>query len=85
MRTPPQLRLLLVTAYYGELFPTMRPPSEAASLFFVRCVDPHQQRQHFPWQILRNFIAAPQRLTYRGAHGGSRRCFRVGQPISLIA
>jgi hypothetical protein len=45
---------------------------------------PEKERLHFVWQVLRNFVAAPQHFTYRSAHGGSPGYFCVRQPISLV-
>jgi hypothetical protein len=38
---------------------------------FTQRVHLHQHRKHLVWQVLRNFIAATERLTYRSAHHGS--------------
>jgi hypothetical protein len=48
----------------------------------MQCVYLQQEREHFVWQVLRNFGAAPQRFTYRSAHGNSPGCLRARQPIN---
>jgi hypothetical protein len=55
---------------------------DASITIFTQCVYLQQEREHFVWQVLRNsqvlrnFGAAPQRLTYRSAHGNSPGCLR---------
>ena len=39
-------------------------------IVFMPCAHLQQERKHFVWQVLRNYGAAPQRFTYRSAHGG---------------
>jgi hypothetical protein len=67
-------------AVWGWLF-----VRRVSAYFFMPCVELHQERKHFAWQFLWNFIAAVQRLTYRSEHGGSRRLVRVRQAIALVA
>jgi hypothetical protein len=50
-----------------------------------RNLELRQERRHFAWQFLWNFVVAVQRLSYRSENGGSSRFLRVWRPITLVA